>query len=295
MQQATLNSPSHFINLKKEVSMKLKDKIKSYSFWVSLASAVILILKVLGSRFGFTVDESMVSDIFTALCSILVLMGIIVVPTNAQGSSNLNCKNKTNNSSLDKEQSNQSTPEQEAQNTDDKIQNISEATETANDETQSTDVATEIINEPVQNTAFQDNNFETSTDNPCKSETKNHTETEIINPGETEAETILDAETNIFCETDEPCETEVENSFETENRCEVETTKPLNAETEEENPLKNICNASNSSENVYQNSISENVDNLRAMFEIERNKFEENLNDYLSILHEEIEKISKSI
>lgn len=60
--------------------MKLKDKIKSYSFWVSLASAVILILKVLGSRFGFTIDESMVSDLFTALCSILVLLGIIVVP-----------------------------------------------------------------------------------------------------------------------------------------------------------------------------------------------------------------------
>lgn len=60
--------------------MKLKDKIKSYSFWVSLASAVILILKVLGSRFGFTIDESMVSDLFTSLCSILVLLGIIIVP-----------------------------------------------------------------------------------------------------------------------------------------------------------------------------------------------------------------------
>ena len=61
--------------------MKLRDKIKSYSFWVSIASAVILILKVLGNRFGFTVDESMISDLFTALCSILVLLGIIVVPS----------------------------------------------------------------------------------------------------------------------------------------------------------------------------------------------------------------------
>ena len=59
--------------------MKLKDKIKSYSFWVSIASAVILILKVLGNRFGFTVDEGMVSDLFTAMCSILVLLGIIVI------------------------------------------------------------------------------------------------------------------------------------------------------------------------------------------------------------------------
>ena len=71
--------------------MKLKDKIKSYSFWVSIASAVILILKVLGGRFGFVVDESMVSDIFTAVCSILVLLGIIVVPS---GQSNQTQTNK---------------------------------------------------------------------------------------------------------------------------------------------------------------------------------------------------------
>lgn len=64
--------------------MKIKDKIKSYSFWVSLASAVILILKVLGARFGFTVDEGMISDLFTAMCSILVLLGIIVVPGSTQ-------------------------------------------------------------------------------------------------------------------------------------------------------------------------------------------------------------------
>ena len=63
--------------------MKLKDKIKTYSFWVSLASAIILILKLLGNRFNFVVDESMISDLFTALCSILVLLGIIVVPTSS--------------------------------------------------------------------------------------------------------------------------------------------------------------------------------------------------------------------
>jgi len=64
--------------------MRLRDKIKSYSFWVSLASAIILILKILGTRFGFSIDESMISDLFTALCSILVLLGIIVVPNSPQ-------------------------------------------------------------------------------------------------------------------------------------------------------------------------------------------------------------------
>ena len=82
--------------------MKIRDKIKSYSVWVSLASAVILILKVLGSRFGFTVDETMVSDLFTALCSILVLLGIIVVP----GSQSVHDKHLNNIYQLDNNASN---------------------------------------------------------------------------------------------------------------------------------------------------------------------------------------------
>jgi uncharacterized membrane protein len=74
--------------------MKLKDKIKSYSFWVSLASAIILILKILGNRFGFVVDETMVSDLFTALCSILVLLGIIVPPQSASNNNLATTKNQ---------------------------------------------------------------------------------------------------------------------------------------------------------------------------------------------------------
>ena len=61
--------------------MNLKLKVKSYSFWVSLASAIILILKLVGQKFGFTVDEGLISDLFTSLCAILVIMGIIVVPS----------------------------------------------------------------------------------------------------------------------------------------------------------------------------------------------------------------------
>ena len=61
--------------------MNLRTKVKSYSFWVSLASALILILKLIGQRFGFSVDEGLISDLFTSFCAILVLLGIIVVPS----------------------------------------------------------------------------------------------------------------------------------------------------------------------------------------------------------------------
>lgn len=88
--------------------MKLKDKIKSYSFWVSLASAIILILKVLGARFGFTVDEGMISDLFTALCSILVLLGIIVIPQNPQSSKTID-STPSNNSKINTTETNDET------------------------------------------------------------------------------------------------------------------------------------------------------------------------------------------
>ena len=68
--------------------MKLKERIKTYNFWVSLSSAIFLLLKVLGTQFGFKVDESLFSDLITSLCGILVILGIIVPPTNKSLSQN---------------------------------------------------------------------------------------------------------------------------------------------------------------------------------------------------------------
>lgn len=61
--------------------MKLKDRIKTYNFWVSLSSAVFLMIKLLGEQIGFRVDESIFNDLITSLCGILVILGIIVPPT----------------------------------------------------------------------------------------------------------------------------------------------------------------------------------------------------------------------
>lgn len=64
--------------------MKLKDRIKTYNFWVSLASAVLLIVNTIGKRFNFSLDENLYNDLFTSFCGILVLLGIIVPPTNTK-------------------------------------------------------------------------------------------------------------------------------------------------------------------------------------------------------------------
>ena len=60
--------------------MKLKDRIKTYSFWVSLTSAIILIVKLIAQKYGFAIDELFISDLVTTICGLLVILGIIVIP-----------------------------------------------------------------------------------------------------------------------------------------------------------------------------------------------------------------------
>lgn len=65
--------------------MKFSDRIKTYNFWVSIASAIFLIINLIGKRFNFTIDESAYNDMFTTFCSVLVLLGIIVPPNGSNG------------------------------------------------------------------------------------------------------------------------------------------------------------------------------------------------------------------
>lgn len=60
--------------------MTIKDKLKSYNFWITLVSAIILLLQVFGEKFNFKIDSTFIIDVTTALCSIFVILGIITVP-----------------------------------------------------------------------------------------------------------------------------------------------------------------------------------------------------------------------
>lgn len=61
--------------------MKLKDRIKTYNFWVSLISALFLIINLIGQKFNFHIDELLFNNLLTSLCGILVILGIIAPPT----------------------------------------------------------------------------------------------------------------------------------------------------------------------------------------------------------------------
>ncbi len=60
--------------------MTIKDKLKSYNFWITLVSAIILFLQVFGEKFNFKIDSNFIIDVTTALCSVFVVLGIISVP-----------------------------------------------------------------------------------------------------------------------------------------------------------------------------------------------------------------------
>ena len=57
--------------------MKIKEKIKSSGFWVSLISSVFLIL----GAFGIEVGGETAAEIINGICSALVVLGIITTPS----------------------------------------------------------------------------------------------------------------------------------------------------------------------------------------------------------------------
>jgi len=60
--------------------MGIKDKMKTYNFWISLVSALLLVARILGTKYGFTIDSGLVMDVTTAMCSVFVILGIISAP-----------------------------------------------------------------------------------------------------------------------------------------------------------------------------------------------------------------------
>lgn len=59
--------------------MKLKERIKCKSFWAGLIGSVFLIL----SAFGVDVGDQTASAIVNAVCSLLVVTGIVTSPVAA--------------------------------------------------------------------------------------------------------------------------------------------------------------------------------------------------------------------
>lgn len=283
--------------------MKLKDKIKSYSFWVSLASAVILILKVLGSRFGFSVDESMVSDIFTAICSVLVLLGIIVIPQAPQ-------------TTLEK-QNNQVTQEIASSN------NLnSDTTETTNEEPIKN--LNHIAVDEICKQDLTSVNFETQDLNTII-EIQDADETSNINLGTPTAAEISTIDLDTHASNDENLQelnnitqaSNDENLQEINNTEQAGISQTLNDEVNIDDSLApvmfnemgqvvgsenletesqaNLVNENLEQENLAEQTENFNTANLKAMLSAEREKFSGDIDKYIFELQEEIRKIRENM
>lgn len=71
------------------MSEDLKEKLKSYRFWVSLASAILLLVQAIGGPLGLSVDEETYMSIVNSALGVFVVLGIISHPAQ-----NLFAKNK---------------------------------------------------------------------------------------------------------------------------------------------------------------------------------------------------------
>ena len=53
---------------------------KSFGFWTALAGAVTVLVNALGSCFGFSVDNQIVTDVIMSVAGVLVVLGIVTMP-----------------------------------------------------------------------------------------------------------------------------------------------------------------------------------------------------------------------
>lgn len=61
--------------------MRLKQKLKNKGFWVSLISAVLMVLQVAGLQ----VDVPYVNEVAAAVLGLLVILGIVSDPSSGSG------------------------------------------------------------------------------------------------------------------------------------------------------------------------------------------------------------------
>lgn len=195
--------------------MTIKDKLKSYNFWITLVSAIILLLQVFGEKFKFKIDSNFIIDVTTALCSIFVVLGIISVP-----------KSKTTKTDIRFVEPNyQELSEQISKELSQRIDLVFSAIKQQEPNSNEENVS-DFIN--VENSEIE---IET-TNNNCeqKSETNSEIEIETTNnnceqKSETDSESEIET-TNNICE--QKSETNSESEMISENECQTEGTENAN-------------------------------------------------------------------
>lgn len=64
-----------------KLTTKLKQMIKSYSFWTTLAGSLALVASAIGKAFSIKVEEKIITDIVMAIAGVLVAVGVVTMPS----------------------------------------------------------------------------------------------------------------------------------------------------------------------------------------------------------------------
>ncbi len=61
----------------------MKNKIKSYTFWIGLSGAVVILVQSVGKLFGFDIQGNLIENVIMSICGVLVVLGIVSKPNTA--------------------------------------------------------------------------------------------------------------------------------------------------------------------------------------------------------------------
>ena len=147
---------------------KMKNRLTNYNFWISIVSAVLLILQAFDIQF----DIAYINEIVTAVLGLLVVIGIISDPTKSSTKTNSSASsvddttnsNSSADSLLDSNQNSETIiPSSENESNTNETANIEESVSAENNANGAEEVSAESIPTNSQNEANNDitaNNFE---------------------------------------------------------------------------------------------------------------------------------------
>ncbi len=101
----------------------LLEKMKSYSFWISLTGALIIFINCLGNIFGFKIENAVIENVIMSFAGILVVFGVVTKDN----------KNENEEEIIEEEEAFKE--EEIVENKEDEA--LSEETETKSDDTES--------------------------------------------------------------------------------------------------------------------------------------------------------------
>lgn len=58
----------------------MKEKLKSYSFWVGLIASIMLVVKFVAESFGLSINEESIDTVVNSILGILTVFGVINKP-----------------------------------------------------------------------------------------------------------------------------------------------------------------------------------------------------------------------